>query len=131
MKSLVLACAALFFAQSALADTVEYKCEITKTDSHGWIAPEYYFQIDTDARTAQALSRHHDWTRSKLKMRSDGEYRLLWNVTLRERNGQNLRMKYQANLDTSANTVRVRASFAHVSASNKPFGSGVCKIFTG
>ncbi|WP_109311453.1 hypothetical protein [Ruegeria sp. AU67] len=29
----------IFSAQSVLADTVEYRCEITKSDGHGWIAP--------------------------------------------------------------------------------------------
>ncbi|MBO9444624.1 hypothetical protein [Ruegeria sp. R14_0] len=129
--SLAAVAAVILSTQSALAGTVEYKCEITRPDSHGWIAPEYYFQVDTDTRAAKVVSRHHDWTSAKLKVKNNGQYRMLWNVSLRSSEGQSLRMKYQANLDPEQNTVKVRASFGTVSASNKPYGSGVCSVFTG
>ncbi len=116
--------------QPAIAATIEYKCEMTKLDNHGWIAPEYYFQIDEDAGSARALSGHFDWTPAKLKKRKSSKYRMLWNVTLKTREGPNLRVKYQANMDTQNNDVTVRASFASVGASNKPFGTGTCKIAT-
>ena len=131
MTKFVLACAAVLFTQAAWADTANYKCEITKTDSHGWIAPDYYFQIDSASGDAKALSGHHDWTEAKLKVLRDGGYRLFWNVTLRSSTGYKLRMKYQANLDAEKSAVRIRASFANINASNKPFGTGVCNIFQG
>ncbi|CUH48822.1 hypothetical protein [Ruegeria atlantica] len=132
MKASLTAIAAMTVsAQSVLAGTVEYKCEITKPDGHGWIAPEYNFQVDTDTREAKVVSCHHDWTSAQLKVKKSGEYRMFWNVTLRSSEGQNLRMKYQANLNSAKNTVKVRASFAHTSAANKPYGSGVCSVFTG
>ncbi|WP_037310076.1 hypothetical protein [Ruegeria halocynthiae] len=131
MKKIILACVAALSVQTAWADTVEYKCNITKPDSHGWIAPEYHFQIDADTGQAKVVSGHHDWTKAKLKVKKGNEYRVLWNVTLRSSEGQNLRMKYQANFDAAKTTVRVRASFSHINASNKPYGSGVCSVVTG
>ncbi|MDA7963337.1 hypothetical protein [Ruegeria sp.] len=114
--------------QAAAASTATYECKITKESGLGWVPPDYSFQINTAGRDAKVHSNYHDWTDAKYKLRNDGEYRILWNVTLRASDGQNLRMKYQANLDTKQNTVRIRASFANTSASNKPFGTGSCVL---
>ncbi len=114
--------------QPAAAATVECKCEMTKRDNYGWIAPEYYFQINEDTGSALALSSYFDWTKAKLKKRKPSKYRMLWNVTMKTNEGPNLRVKYQANMDLQNNGVTVRASFAHVGAANKPFGTGTCEI---
>lgn len=128
MKIVLLAVSAAFFAHTASTEELTYACNMSNRDHYNWIAPEYRFVIDTEAGGAQVASNHHDWTPASLKVRRDKDYRVLWNVTLPTAQNQDIRMKYQANLDVENNTIRVRASFAHLSASNKPFGTGACNI---
>jgi hypothetical protein len=128
MKYLTLAFITTFFAQGALAETVNYSCTMTKQDSHGWIAKEYAFQIDEAAKTAKAASSFQDWAEARFKNRGSKGYRLSWNLTERMAAGGDMRVRYQANLKTSDNTVTVRMAFVHADFANKPFGSGVCTI---
>ena len=128
MKHFGIAALTMFLANTAVAETVIYSCKMTKQDSYNWIAPEYAFRVDTETGAAQAISGHHDWTDATLKVKSDNKLRILWNVSLPTSQGQDIRMKYQANLDAGKKTVRVRASFATLSAANRPFGVGNCKI---
>lgn len=118
--------AAVFAAQSAAAEELTYHCKVKGRD--GWIAPEYYFRLDPDAGKAQVVNRYHDWTDADLKSRKNTTYQLTWRVALPSSQGQAIRMRYQANLDQSKNTIKVRGTFGNVSASNKPYGTGNCVV---
>ncbi|WP_170338474.1 hypothetical protein [Ruegeria arenilitoris] len=124
---LILFLAAVLTAQAAAASPTAYKCTITKKDSHGWVAPEYAFQIDPEAGTAQAASNYHDWTNAQLRDRGAKGYRMIWNVTLKSTEGQAIRMRYQANSATDGG-LKVSGSFVNVGASNKPYGTGRCEV---
>lgn len=118
--------AASVFAQAALADGTTYHCKVKGRD--GWIAPEYQFRIDPSTQTAQVVSGYHDWMDASLSVRGNDTYRVIWNVTLQSSEGQDIRMRYQANLDPAKNKIKVRGSFVNVSAANKPYGTGNCAI---
>ena len=126
MKRYLLTIAALAFSQTATAETVTYVCKMTKQDAHGWIAPEYGFQIDTDQASALAASSHHEWAKAKFKDRGAKGYRIVWNLDQKMVAGGNVRVRYQANLKTSDNTVAVRMAFVQGNFANKPFGVGTC-----
>ncbi len=110
-----------------MADTTVYLCRMTKQDSHGWIAPEYAFQIDPDSGTAKVADRP-EWVETRFKNRGAKGYRLSWNRTAPTVEGPNLRVRYQANLDPSDNSVKVRMAFVSVNAANRPYGVGTCAI---
>lgn len=128
MKHLTFALLTLFGAHAASAETVTYACDMTKLDSHGWIAPEYIFQVDTASASAKTSSNFNDWTDASFKNRGSKGYRLNWNLTLPASAGGNLRVRYQANLNPTDNSVRVRMAFVSTNASNKPYGTGTCKV---
>ncbi|WP_299982528.1 hypothetical protein [uncultured Ruegeria sp.] len=112
--------------QAAAAETVTYNCMMTKQDGHGWIAPEYAFQIDSASGASEAASSYHDWAEAKLKDRGAKGYRILWNITAPLLDGTKQRVKYQANLNAQNDTVKVRMSWANANYTNKPFGVGTC-----
>ena len=99
---------------------------MTKQDAHGWIAPEYGFQIDLSAASAMAASSHQDWVKAKFKDRGANRYRIVWNLDQKMVAGGNARVRYQANLNTSDNTVAVRMAFVRGNFANKPYGVGTC-----
>ncbi len=127
MKHLTLAFLTLFVAQSASAATATYLCKMTKLDGHGWIAPEYAFQVDADKKTAM-VADSPDWVEARLKNRGAKGYRMTWSVTRQASAGGNLRVRYQANLNPADNSVKVRMAFVSVNASNKPYGVGTCSL---
>ncbi|KIC44005.1 MAG: hypothetical protein AB3N07_07310 [Ruegeria sp.] len=128
MKHLSFALLTLFGAHAAAAESVTYACDITKLDGHGWIAPEYFFQVDVATGSAKVASNHHDWTNARFKNRGTKGYRMNWNLTLPASAGGNLRVRYQANLDPTDNSVKLRMAFVTTNASNKPYGTGTCKV---
>lgn len=128
MKKLFLTIAAVMIAQTAAAETVAYRCKMTKQDAHGWISPEYAFQIDPATASARAASTHQDWEQAKFKNRGAKGYRMSWNVDARMSAGGNVRVRYQANLNPSDNTVKVRMSFLQGNFLNKPYGVGTCQV---
>lgn len=123
---LILFLAAAVLAQTAAAETTAYHCKMTKQDAHGWIAPEYGFQIDLSAASAMAASSHQDWVKAKFKNRGANKYRIVWNLDRKMVAGGNARVRYQANLNTSDNTVAVRMAFLRGNFANKPYGVGTC-----
>ncbi len=125
-SSLAILFVGMMTAQTAFAETVTYKCTMTKQDKHGWIAPEYAFRVDSASAQAQAESSQHDWTEAQLKNRGAKGYRIFWNITAPLSDGTKQRVKYQANLDAKNKTVKVRMSWAHANYSNKPYGVGTC-----
>ncbi|UUV04936.1 MULTISPECIES: hypothetical protein [Ruegeria] len=126
MKRLFLIVAAAVLAQTAAAETVTYHCKMTKQDAHGWIAPEYAFQIDPAATSAMAATSYQDWAKAKFKNRGAKGYRIIWNLDQKMAAGGNVRVRYQANLKPSDNTVAVRMAFVQGNFANKPFGVGTC-----
>ncbi len=128
MRSIVLAILAAFFAQSSFAETVTYNCKMTKQDAHGWIAPGYVFRIDPKASAVMAASSYQDWTQARFKDRGNRGYRLIWNIDESMSAGGNVRVRYQANLKPSDNTVTVRMAFLQGNFANKPYGVGACSI---
>lgn len=128
MKHLTFAFLTLFGAHAAAAESVTYVCDMTKLDGHGWIAPEYMFQVDAATGSAMAASNHNDWTNANFKNRGSKGYRMNWSLTLPASAGGNLRVRYQANLDPKKNSVKVRMAFVSTNASNKPYGTGICKV---
>lgn len=126
MKYLTLAFLAAVTASGAAAAPVTYNCKMTKQDSHGWIAPEYAFQIDSESGTAKVADRP-EWIGTSFKNRGKKGYRISWYRTARASAGGNVRVRYQANLNPSDNVVKVRMAFVTVSAANKPYGVGTCR----
>lgn len=116
----------LLIATSAAAETVNYICNMTKQDSHGWIPKEYAFRIDAAAGRAHAASSYQDWAEARFKDRGSKGYRLSWNLTERTSQGHNQRVRYQADLNKENNALSVTMTFLHTQVSNKPRGSGSC-----
>ncbi|WP_299076278.1 hypothetical protein [uncultured Ruegeria sp.] len=127
MKYLTLAFITTFFAQGALAETVNYSCTMTKRDSHGWIAKEYAFRVDAENKAA-LVADNPEWLATRFKDRGAKGYRLSWNRTMTASAGGNLRVRYQANLNPTKKSVTVRMAFVSTNASNKPYGTGTCLI---
>ncbi len=126
MKRLLPIAVAALLAQTAAAETVTYHCKMTKQDAHGWIAPEYAFRIDPAASSAMAATSYQDWAKAKFKDRGAKGYRIIWNLDQKMVAGGNVRVRYQANLKTTDNTVAVRMAFVQGNFANKPFGVGTC-----
>ncbi|WP_299894275.1 hypothetical protein [uncultured Ruegeria sp.] len=126
MKRLFLIVTAAVLAQTATAETVTYHCKMTKQDAHGWIAPEYAFRIDPATASAMAATSYQDWAKAKFKDRGAKGYRVIWNLDQKMVAGGNARVRYQANLKPSDNTVAVRMAFVQGNFANKPFGVGTC-----
>ncbi|MEX0308191.1 MAG: hypothetical protein AB3N12_12480 [Ruegeria sp.] len=127
MKRLFLTIAAILFAQTATAENITYLCKMTKQDSHGWIAPEYAFQVDREGGTAKVAVRP-EWMDASFKDRGSKGYRLVWRRNARASAGGNVRVRYQANLNPNDNIVKIRMAFANVGAVNKPYGVGTCQV---
>ncbi len=128
MKHLTFALFAFIGTQVAAAESINYVCKMTKQDSHGWIAPEYAFRIDPDATSAMAASSYQDWAKAQFKNRGSKGYRLVWNLDETMAAGGNVRVRHQANLDPSDNSVKVRMAFLHGNFANKPYGVGSCSL---
>ncbi|WP_120633183.1 hypothetical protein [Ruegeria sp. EL01] len=100
---------------------------MTKQDSRGWIAPEYAFRVDAENKAAQ-VAINPEWLATRFKDRGAKGYRLSWNRTMTASAGGNLRVRYQANLNPTKNSVTVRMAFVSTNASNKPYGVGTCRV---
>ncbi|KIC42273.1 hypothetical protein RA27_02500 [Ruegeria sp. ANG-R] len=127
MKRPFLTIAAVLFAQTATAENVTYLCKMTKQDSHGWIAPEYAFQVDPESGKAKAADSP-EWMDASFKNRGSKGYRLVWRRNARLSAGGNARVRYQANLNPADNAVRISMAFANMNAANKPYGVGTCQV---
>ncbi len=75
-----------------------------------------------------AANSHQDWAKAKLKDRGAKGYRVIWNLDQKMAAGGNVRVRYQANLKTSDNTVTVRMAFLQGNFANKPYGAGTCSV---
>ncbi|MEO1110253.1 MAG: hypothetical protein AAFX90_20265 [Pseudomonadota bacterium] len=128
MKHLTIALFTLIGTQVAATESINYVCKMTKQDSHGWIASEYSFRIDPAATSAMAASSYQDWAEAKFKNRGSKGYRLVWNIDETMAAGGNVRVRYQANLNPSDNSVKVRMAFLQGNFANKPYGIGTCSL---